>query len=173
MERPLYGLYETLLGDLERYDQAAYRNFTRCAPEFFQFLLNRITPRIRRIPNNYIPPGRPGAPLEPSLMLAVTLRYLASGNFYSDMQYGFRMPTSSIQESVREVCQAIVHKFWDEFIRTPQNEPEWHAVADEFQRRWNFHHTRGSIDGSMSPFKSNPMLGRITGTTRNSSLLSF
>ena len=96
MERPLYGLYESLLGDLERYDQAAYRNFTRCAPELFQFLLNRITPRIKRIPNNYRPPGRPGALLEPGLMLVVTLRYLVSRNFYSGMQYGFRMPTSSI-----------------------------------------------------------------------------
>ena len=113
MERPLYGLYETLLGDLERYDQAAHRNFTRCAPELFHFLLNRITPRIRRIRNNYRPPSRPGSPLEPGLMLAVTLRFLASGNFYSDMQYGFRMPTSSISESVREVCQAIVDEFWD------------------------------------------------------------
>ena len=85
MERPLYGLYETLLGDVERYDQVAYRNFTRCAPELFQFLFNRITPRIGRIKNNYRPPGKPGAPLKPGLRLAVTLRYLASGNFYSDM----------------------------------------------------------------------------------------
>ena len=92
-------------------------------------------------------------------MLAVTLRYLASGNFYSDMQYGFRMATSSISESVREVCQAIVHEFWDEFIRTPQNKAEWCAVADEFQRRWNFHHTLGSIDGKHVPIQKPPHAG--------------
>ena len=32
MELPSW-LYETLLGDLERCDQAASRDFTRCAPE--------------------------------------------------------------------------------------------------------------------------------------------
>ena len=147
------GLCETLLGDLKRYDQAAYRNFTRCALQLFLFLHNRVTPRIRRVPNNYRPPGRPGAPLKPGHILAMTLRYLASGNLYSDMQYGFIMPTSSISESVREVCQAIVDEFWDEFIQTPQNEAEWHAVADEFRRRWNFHHTLGSIDGKHVPIQ--------------------
>ena len=71
---------------------------------------------------------------------------------------------------MREVCQAIVDEFWDKFIQRPQNKAEWHAVADEFKRRWNFHHTLGSIDGKHVPIQ---MLGRFTGTTRNSIALSY
>ena len=69
------------------------------------------------------------------------------------------MPTSSISESVRKVCQAIMEEFWDEYIWTPQNKAEWHAVADEFQRRWNFRHTLGSIDGKHVPIQKPPHAG--------------
>ena len=159
LERPRFGLYENLLGDLERNDPRSYRNFTRCAPELFQFILQGISPRIRRRPNNYRPAGRPGAQLEPGLMLAVTLRYLASGSMYTDLQWGFRLAPNTISEVVREVCQAIVDHFWDEFIVTPRAEAEWRAVADTFKRRWNFDHTLGAIDGKHVAIQKPPHAG--------------
>ena len=39
-------------------------------------------------------------------MLAVTLWYLASGNMFTDLQWGFRLAPNTISEVVREVCQA-------------------------------------------------------------------
>ena len=52
LERPSFGLYENLLGDLERNDPRSYRNVTRCAQELFQFILQQITPAIARTHNN-------------------------------------------------------------------------------------------------------------------------
>ena len=159
LERPRYGLYENLLGDLERNDPSSYRNFTRCGPELFQFILQRITPAIARIPNNYRAPGRPGSQLEPGLMLAVTLRYLASGSMFTDLQWGFRLAPNTISEVVREVCQAIVDQFWDEFIVTPSTEVQWRAIADAFRLRWNCHHALGAIDGKHVAIQKPPHAG--------------
>ena len=129
LESSRFGLYENLLGNLERNDPRSYRNFTRCAPELFQFVLQRITPAIARTLNKYRAPGCPGAQLEPGLMLVVTLRYLC---IFTNLQWGFRFAPNTISEVVREVCQAIVDAFWEESIVTPSTEAQWCAIADDF-----------------------------------------
>lgn len=146
-ERPRFGLYENLLLDVEVTDLPVFKNFTRFEPDLFNEILVRITPRIQRTRNNYRLPGSRGAELNPGLMLAVTMRYLATGTSYSDLQYGFRMCKSSISEVVREVCQAIQNEYWDETIQLPATPDEWLAVAEGFKTRWNFHHTLGALDG--------------------------
>ena len=91
--------------------------------------------------------GNPGAQLEPGLILAVTLQYLVSGSMFTDLQWGFRLAPNTISEVVREICQAIVDEFRDEFIVTPSTEDQWRAVANAFRQQWNFHNVVGAIDG--------------------------
>ena len=69
---------------------------------------------------------------EPGLMLAVTLQYLTSDSIFTDLQWGFTLAPNTISEVIREVCQAIVDAFWEEFIVTPSTEAQWHAVVDVF-----------------------------------------
>ena len=123
------------------------RNFTRCAPELFQFVLQRLTFAIARKPSNYRAPGCPGAQLEPGLMFAVTLQYLVSGSMFTVLQWGFRLAPNTISEVVQEVCQAIIYALLEEFIVTPSTEAQWHAIANAFCQRWKFHHVLGAIDG--------------------------
>ncbi|CAH2016057.1 unnamed protein product [Acanthoscelides obtectus] len=81
-----------------------------------------------------------------SLRLAVTLRYLASGDSFSSLMYTFRISKQVISKMVPEVCEAIISSL-KQHIKRPTSEADWKAISQEFQCRWNFPHYIGSIDG--------------------------
>ena len=70
----IYGDYENLMRELERESQGDFTNFMRMEPRTFQELLLRVRPRLTKQDTNY------RKALEPSLKLAITLRYMTSGN---------------------------------------------------------------------------------------------
>lgn len=45
------------------------------------------------------------------------------------------------------MLQAIVQELRDEVFRFPTTPEEWRSLAEEFGRRWNFHHCVGALDG--------------------------
>merc|ERR1712002_726816 len=87
-------------------------NYMRMPPETFLELLQRITPRIE---NSY----RYRRPLDPGLKLAITLRYLATGNSYKTLQYAIRVAHNTISLFIPEVCQAIISEYQDEVFSCP------------------------------------------------------
>ena len=56
--------------------------------------------------------------------LAVTLRFLATGNTYSDLAFTFRMHTSTIGGIISEVCQALYHCLKSEYLRLPNTKKD-------------------------------------------------
>ena len=112
-------------------------------PDMFQEVLHRLAPRLTRVET------RCRKPLSPAFKLAITLRYLASGDNYHSLMYAFRVPHSPINISllVLEVCDAIAAEFAEEVIEAPTTEPQWRRIADQFSRRWQFHHCLGALDG--------------------------
>lgn len=85
--------------------------------------------------------------LDPQLKLAITLRYLATGDSYHSLMYGFRVPHNTISKVIREVCQAIVDEYAEEVVPCPSNAAEWRDVALQFQNRWQYPHCVGALDG--------------------------
>ena len=69
IRRPMYGMYEKLMGELEREDVVGFRNLIRMEPHRFYELLQRIGDRITKQNTWY------RKSLEPGLKLAITLRY--------------------------------------------------------------------------------------------------
>ena len=74
VRRPLLGQYTQLMRELEIEDEASFKNFMRVEPAMFHELVERLAPRIEKVVT------RMRRPLEPGLKVALTLRYLASGN---------------------------------------------------------------------------------------------
>ncbi|CAH1274671.1 Hypp5362 [Branchiostoma lanceolatum] len=109
-------------------------------PEMFRELLQRVTPHIDK-------DHRHGMPIQPGMKLAMTLRYMASEDSYRFMACNFRVPHNTISLFIPEVCQAIIAEYQHEVFKFPQTADEWREVAEEFGRRWNFHHACGVIDG--------------------------
>ena len=73
LQRDKRGCYRTLLDKLITTDIPGYRNFPRMQPTFFYLIEERIIPRLRKSITNF------RKPLKVGLKLAVTLRYLSTG----------------------------------------------------------------------------------------------
>lgn len=139
--RPDLGMYDRLMVELRNEDPRAFHNFMRMPPAMYDEIVARLTPALTKQTTNY------REPLEPGLKVAVTLRHLASGAKYKDMQYAWRLPPNTISKVVREVCQAIVDAYRDELLTAPQTEEEWRNISDKWLEKWNFPHVIGAIDG--------------------------
>lgn len=74
LRRPELGHYETLISELEDEDEAGFVGYLRVKPEIFYELVHVLSPRLTKIGCNW------RKPLEVGLKLAVTLRFLATGD---------------------------------------------------------------------------------------------
>lgn len=79
--------------------------------------------------------------------LAVTLRYLATGESYSSLQYQFRISASTLSLIIPEVCRIIFQVLKDDFLKCPSTSEEWLQIAKLFQDRWQLPHCLGAADG--------------------------
>ena len=66
-----YGIYETLLSELQADDAQSYKNFLRMDVQQFRQLLARLGPRIEKEDTHYI------KSIPQEVRLAITLRFLA------------------------------------------------------------------------------------------------
>ena len=147
------GLYHRLMAELRNEDPTAFHNFMRMPVAMYDELVDRLTARLTRETTNY------RANLEPGLKVALTLRHLASGAKYRDMEFAWRVPHNTISIVVREVCQAIVDEFMDELMTCPSTVEGWRAISDSWFRRWKFPHIIGAIDGKHVACKCPPNSG--------------
>ena len=141
MRRPKLGQYKKLMQELKKEDSRGFRNFLRVDYETFQEILHRIEGRITNTPNNY------RTPLSAGLKLAITLRYLATGDSYHSLMYGFRVAHNTISKVIRQVCEAILAEYAEEMVPCPTTTEQWMEVSKVFSERWNFHHCLGALDG--------------------------
>ena len=146
------GLYDRLMTELRAEDPAGFCNFLRMPPQMFDELRDRLTPRLQvfHISRETLPVG---------LKLALTLRYFASGNSYSSMKFGWRVPHNTISLTIREVCKAIQEEYMDELMTCPTTPDAWRAIANQYMHRWNFPNTVGAIDGKHIAIKCPPNTG--------------
>ena len=110
-------------------------------PRIFMDILERIRPNITKDDSNM------RHAIEPGLKLAVTLRYLVTGDSYPSLSYAFRVGASTICLFLPEVCNAITAAFDEEACPGHLDEESWKAVADKFNTRWDMPHTVGALDG--------------------------
>ena len=90
-----------LLEDL-RLDGAGFINFLRMSTSDFEILLRMVAPKISRRNTKY------RKAITPDIRLAITLRYLASGDSFTSLMYTFRISKQTISTVVPEVCEALI-----------------------------------------------------------------
>ena len=73
--RDTYGAYHALLKELSNEDQKGYKNFLRMDLNSFNELLHLVEPHIKKQDSLM------RKPISPAERLALTLRFLATGNF--------------------------------------------------------------------------------------------
>ena len=154
-QRPDFGHFEKFLPHCRETDPESYKYFVRLDPDLFEEMLARIEHRIKKTHTNL------KKPLEPGLKLAVTLRFLATGEAYKSLATAFRIGANSISIFVPEVCEAIIQEYMDEWLVCPKTPEEWKTVAEGFSTKWQFHHTLGAIDGKHIKIFCPPKSGTV------------
>ena len=75
--------------------------------------------------------------ISPRERLALTLRFLATGESFQSLSFQFRIGKATDGEIIIEVCEAIYHALKTEFLQTPNETAKWKEIADLFHSRWN------------------------------------
>ena len=83
-------------------DGMGFRNFVRMPPVDFEELLHMVGARISKQNSTF------RESVSPSVRLAATLRYLASGDSFTSLMYTFKVSKQIISVFVPEVCEGII-----------------------------------------------------------------
>ncbi|XP_057310614.1 uncharacterized protein LOC130648579 [Hydractinia symbiolongicarpus] len=86
-------------------------------------------------------------PISPEEKLAVTLRFLATGESYESLMYQFRIHKTTISQFILTVCQEIYLSFKDQYLHLPNTKEEWMAQEEKIRTRWQFPNCIGAADG--------------------------
>lgn len=105
------GCYVQLLRELENEVPTLYKNFLRMNIADFNNLLEMVSPLIKKEDSNMREAISPGE------RLALTLRFLATGDSFMSLQYLFRIPQSTISTIIPDVCDAIYKVLMPEFMK--------------------------------------------------------
>ncbi|KAK3883340.1 hypothetical protein Pcinc_012376 [Petrolisthes cinctipes] len=111
--RASHGHHENLMRELAEEDSIVYRNFTHLDADLFNQIVERVRPHIEKSRTFWREPS------EPALRVAITLRFLATGNSYKSLGYAFRVAPNTISLLVPETCRAIVAAYGDEVMQRP------------------------------------------------------
>ena len=150
------GAFLHLMQELHLTCPEDYSRFLRMDRDVFYELVDRL-----RIPLTAASSEWQRQPLIPELKLAITLRYMASGESYMSLAYLFRVASNTISVLIPKVCDAIVENMMAEVIQLPTDAEGWKRVAHGFQSRWNFPHTLGAIDGKHIAIKKPASTGSL------------
>ncbi|XP_075985597.1 uncharacterized protein LOC142982798 [Anticarsia gemmatalis] len=139
----------------------SFENFTRMSRTDFEILLNMVGPAIVKQDTKF------RKSIDPHIRLAVTLRYLATGDSYGSLSYTFRVSKQVICHTIPKVCQEFFKgiKFFCKVIniilefQTPTNVNEWKEKSRNFEILWNFPHCIGAIDGKHVLLEAPPNSG--------------
>ncbi|XP_074039919.1 uncharacterized protein [Leptinotarsa decemlineata] len=131
----------TLLEDLKFQEiSGQFQNFVRMSSQDFELLINMIGPKITKLNTRM----RMAVPVKERL--AITLRFLATGDSYTSMQYLFKVSKQLISSIVPETCRALIEVL-KKYVKMPSSPEEWLLVAEQYEELWNFPNCLGAMDG--------------------------
>ncbi|KAJ6639530.1 Protein ANTAGONIST OF LIKE HETEROCHROMATIN PROTEIN 1 [Pseudolycoriella hygida] len=132
--------YEKVFDEWKKTDKERYRRTLRLTPSIFNELLAMVEPLIRK-QNTKLRQSIP-----PEKRLAITLKYLASGETFYSLSSQFCVGASTIGDIVPETCKAIAVALKD-FMKVPAEADEWRKIADDFYIKWDYPNCVGALDG--------------------------
>lgn len=96
-------------------DHIHFKNFTRMTSEDFETLITLVGPIIGKKDTKL----RKAIPVKDRL--ALTLRFLASGDSFTSLQYLFKISKQCISGIVAETCKALTLTLKDNYVKVRKN----------------------------------------------------
>ncbi|GBN41189.1 hypothetical protein AVEN_170152-1 [Araneus ventricosus] len=159
LRRKQKGCYEIVMKELALEDAEGYRRWLCMDTATFEFLLTMVTPYISGKDTNMWKTITPGE------KLAVTLRYLASGETQSSLAYQFRISQNTISGILKLVCSALVTVLKNIHLCFPSSKAEWAAISAAFDNMWQFPMCVGALDGKHVKISPLALYATITKVT--------
>ena len=138
------GYFNNIVKELKVEDRLGFREMFRMDVGDFEFILGKISHLISpRQMSNF--GGH--LPIMPDERLALTLRYIATGESFQSLSFQFRISLNAVSYIIKGCCNALVDELVPVFVKTSSSEQEWLEISKKFETRWNYPHALGAIDG--------------------------
>ncbi|KAF0710602.1 protein ANTAGONIST OF LIKE HETEROCHROMATIN PROTEIN 1-like, partial [Aphis craccivora] len=118
-----------------------FENFFRISRQQFDFLLSLVELELTKLPSR-----RVKDPISAAEKLAVTLRYMATGESLRSLSFGFRICHNYISRILKKTLAVLKAKLIPIFLKDPKN-VDFKGKAAEFSCKWNFPNCILAIDG--------------------------
>ena len=122
LERESKGEFNLLLNEMRLHDHDLFFKSFRMSPATFKKLLQMVGPSIQREHTKMRKPISAGE------RLALTLRYLATGDAQATIARSYRMSPETAGRIIKETCSAIWNNLTD-YIKNPSSTAEWRRIA--------------------------------------------
>ena len=134
------GYFNNIIQELRKEDRFGFREMFRMDVTDFENILAKISDLIS-------PKERLGGtnPVQAKERLALTLRFLATGETFQSLSFQYRISLNAVSYIVKGCCKAIVERMASNFIKVPLTEAEWLDISKKFEEKWNFPHALGVI----------------------------
>lgn len=93
---------DRLLLDLQAEESGKFSNFCRMSVEDFEKLLHAVERKIMKQDTNF------RNAISARERLAITLRFLGTGDSYTSLMYLFKVSKQTISRIIPEVCEAVI-----------------------------------------------------------------
>ena len=71
----------------------------------------------------------------PDEKLALTLRYIATGESFQSLSFQFRISLNAVSYIIKGCCNVLVDVLVPVFVKTPSTEQEWPEISKKFETR--------------------------------------
>ncbi|KAL4123037.1 hypothetical protein QTP88_015269 [Uroleucon formosanum] len=139
--RETEGFFKKLIEGHLFNNEVKFREFFRVNREQFNFILSLVKYDLTKEPTMRVP-----VPISPDEKLAITLRFLATGESFRSLSFSFRISYSYISVIVKETLAALKQMLMPLFLPNP-NSIDYKVKANEFYTKWNFPNCILAIDG--------------------------
>ncbi|KAM8709754.1 hypothetical protein ACLKA7_016543 [Drosophila subpalustris] len=123
---------ENLLSELQsRKDECYHLNYFLAITESqFRYLVQKLEPIISQYA-----PQRKKKSFSAEERLAITLKYLATGEVHSCRNYCFRASKFVINEMIANICLGFYEHLKDQYVTLPKTDEQWRNAATDMERK--------------------------------------
>lgn len=117
-----------------------FTDFFRVSKHAFGEILEMIYPSILRA-------SCVGDSIEPPRKLALTLRFLATGDSFGTLAHLFRVGQSTVRGIIKDVSEAIsAHPEFNKLVQFPSTDEEFYSISKDFFDMFQFPNVVGAVD---------------------------
>ena len=151
------GYFNNIIQELRIEDRCGFREMFRMDVTDFENILAKISDII-------LAKERLGGtnPVQTDERLALTLRFLATGETFQSSSFQYRISLNAVSYIVKGCCKAIVERMASNFIKVPSTEAEWSTFPKSLNKNGIFHTLWEQLAANMSEFKSQKMVAPFT-----------